>query len=66
MRKWGTLTIVETLETYGRALTADELAQILALPKKTIYKMAKKGTIPSFKVGGSILRFCGASVAKAL
>lgn len=37
-------------------LTAEEVAKLLRVTKITVYKQAKKGQIPSFKVGRA-LRF---------
>jgi excisionase family DNA binding protein len=34
-------------------LTADEIADYLKLSKITVYKLAKQGAIPGFRVGGS-------------
>jgi excisionase family DNA binding protein len=34
-------------------LTADEVAEYLKLSKITVYKLAKQGSIPGFRVGGS-------------
>jgi len=35
----------------GHALTANELADILAVSHATIFKQAKAGRIPSFRIG---------------
>jgi putative molybdopterin biosynthesis protein len=34
-------------------LTADEVAEFLKLTKLTIYKLAKKGELPFFRIGPS-------------
>ncbi len=39
-----------------RMLTAEEVASILAVSEKTVYRLAAKGIIPSFKQG-RIVRF---------
>lgn len=36
------------------ALTAEELAELLALSRRHIYKLAKKGRMPSLSIGGAI------------
>jgi excisionase family DNA binding protein len=36
------------------AWTAEELAEVLSLSRKHIYKLAKKGRIPSLRIGGAI------------
>lgn len=47
------------------ALTADELAKLLSMAKVTILRRAKRGAIPSFRVG-SMVRFDPAAVSKWL
>src|SRR5260370_22320798 len=36
------------------AWTAEELAEVLSLSRKHIYKLAKKGRMPSLRIGGAI------------
>lgn len=36
------------------AWTAEELAEVLSLSRKHIYKLAKNGRIPSLRIGGAI------------
>ena len=36
------------------ALTAKQLAELLNISPKTIFKMAKAGRIPSFRVGSAV------------
>jgi excisionase family DNA binding protein len=59
------LTIVETLTNYDKALTADELAKLLSVSRKTVFKQAARGVLPSFRIGTAV-RFCGPSVARVL
>ena len=47
------------------ALTADELAKMLQMSRITILRRAKKGTIPSFRVG-SCVRFDPAAISRWL
>jgi len=49
----------------GRALTANELAGMLTVSKVTIFKQAKAGRIPSFRIG-TCVRFDPRSVAQWL
>jgi putative molybdopterin biosynthesis protein len=42
-------------------LTADEVSKILRVSSKTVYRLASKGVIPSFKEG-RIVRFIPADV----
>ena len=55
-------SIIEGIEKNPRALTAQEVAEILRVSDMTIYRLAKAGGIPSFKVGNS-LRFDPKAVA---
>jgi len=41
------------LNSDAAILTADEVAEYLKLSKITVYKLAKQGSIPGFRVGGS-------------
>jgi excisionase family DNA binding protein len=59
------LSLADRIERMGRALTANELAEMLAVSKITIFKQAKAGRIPSFRVGTRV-RFDPHSVARWL
>lgn len=59
------LSLADRIERIGRALTANELAGMLSVSKITIFKQAKVGRIPSFRVG-SCVRFDPHSVARWL
>jgi excisionase family DNA binding protein len=59
------LSLADRIERIGRALTADELAGMLTVSKITIFKQAKAGRIPSFRVG-TCVRFDPRSVAQWL
>jgi len=56
------MTIAEQIEGMKRALTAPELAELLAVSEKTIYAHARANRIPSFKVGNAV-RFDPKAVA---
>lgn len=47
-------TLVDSVLKYGRALTVAELAFLLAISIKTIYKMVDTRRIPHVRVFGSI------------
>jgi len=49
----------------GRALTAEELAEMLTVSRITIFKQAKAGRIPSFRIG-TCVRFDPRAVAQWL
>jgi excisionase family DNA binding protein len=48
------LGVKEMIAQFGRALTAKELASITSMDKETIYYHARKGAIPSFRIGSSV------------
>jgi excisionase family DNA binding protein len=56
------LSLADRIERFGRAMTATQLASILAVSRIAIYKYAKVGRIPCFKIGTSV-RFCPKPVA---
>ena len=58
-------TLADQIERIGRALAAKELAQILSVSKITIFKQAKTGRIPSFRIG-TCVRFDPRAVANWL
>jgi len=45
------LTLAEQIERIEGALTAEKLAKLLGVSKITIFKQAKAGRIPSFRIG---------------
>ncbi len=53
------------IERIGRALTAEEPASMLTVSRITIFKQAKAGRIPSFRIG-TCVRFDPKSVARWL
>jgi len=59
------LDLAEQIERVGRALTAEELAKLLAVSRVTIFKQAAAGKIPSFRVG-TCVRFDPRAVANWL
>jgi excisionase family DNA binding protein len=59
------MSLPDRIERISRALTADELASMLTVAKVTIFKQAKAGRIPSFRIG-SCVRFDPKMVAQWL
>jgi excisionase family DNA binding protein len=59
------LYLADRIERIGRALTANELAEMLTVSRITIFKQAKAGRIPSFRVG-TCVRFDPRSVSQWL
>jgi excisionase family DNA binding protein len=60
-----TCTLPQRIEGIKRAITANELAELLAVSTITVYKMAKTGRLPSFRVGTAV-RFDPCAVAEWL
>jgi excisionase family DNA binding protein len=60
-----TLSLADQLAGIGSALTAEQLAKILSVSKVTVFKQAKAGRIPSFRIG-SCVRFDPRAVANWL
>ena len=59
------LSLADRIEKIGHALTANQLAEMLTVSKITVFKQAKIGRIPSFRVG-TCVRFDPRSVAQWL
>jgi excisionase family DNA binding protein len=55
-------TLPQRIEGITRAMKANEVAQFLAVSRITVYKMAKAGRLPSFRVGTAV-RFDPRAVA---
>jgi excisionase family DNA binding protein len=47
-------SFIETIECSDRALVVPELAALLRISPGTVYRLARKHAIPSFRIGGSI------------
>lgn len=59
------LSLPDQVERIGHALTAVELANLLAVSRITVFKQAKAGRIPCFRIG-SCVRFDPRAVAQWL
>ena len=59
------LNLIEELEARSGAIKVSDLAALLGVDDKHIYRMAARGSLPSFHVGGAI-RFDPQEVAKWL
>lgn len=55
-------SLADRIEQIDHALTADELAPLLAVSRITIFKHARRGNIPSFRLGMCV-RFDPSAVA---
>ena len=59
------MNLVEKLEARSGAMKVAELCELLGVDDKHIYRMAARGSLPSFRVGGAV-RFDPQEVAKWL
>lgn len=59
------LNLIEELEARSGGIKVSDLASILGVDDKHIYRMAARGQLPSFRVGGAV-RFDPQEVAKWL
>jgi excisionase family DNA binding protein len=59
------MNLVERLEARNGAMRVSELCEMLGVDDKHIYRMAARGSLPSFRVGGAV-RFDPQEVAKWL
>jgi excisionase family DNA binding protein len=59
------MSLASRIKAIHQALTAEELADLLRVSRLTILRRAKRGTIPSFRVG-SCVRFDPANISKWL
>jgi len=55
-------SLPDQIERIGHALTAAELATLLVVSRITVFKLAKAGRIPCFRIG-SCVRFDPRAVA---
>jgi excisionase family DNA binding protein len=58
-------SLASRIKATPHAMTAEELAEFLQVSRLTILRRAKRGTIPSFRVG-SCVRFDPANISKWL
>jgi excisionase family DNA binding protein len=58
-------SLASRIKATHHAMTAEELAEFLQVSRLTILRRAKRGTIPSFRVG-SCVRFDPANISKWL
>ena len=59
------MNLIEKLEARSGAMKVAELCDLLGVDDKHIYRMAARGSLPSFRVGGAV-RFDPQEVAKWL
>jgi excisionase family DNA binding protein len=56
------VALADRIELFGSAMTAKQLSALLAVSTIIIYKLAKAGRLPCFKIGTSV-RFCPISLS---
>jgi excisionase family DNA binding protein len=56
------LSLIDRLGSFQRAMTAKELAALFQVSRLTVIRKAKKGIIPSFRVG-TCVRFDPRAIA---
>jgi excisionase family DNA binding protein len=61
----GASSLPQRIEEIKRAMTVGEVAELLAVSPITVYKLAKAGRLPSFRIGTSV-RFDPRAVAEWL
>ena len=59
------MSLASRIKAIHHAMTAEELAVLLKVSRLTILRRAKRGTIPSFRVG-SCVRFDPANISRWL
>lgn len=48
------MNLIEQLESRSGAMKVSELCELLGVDDKHIYRMAARGSLPSFHVGGAV------------
>jgi excisionase family DNA binding protein len=48
------MNLADSLDTRTKALTVPEVAELLNISERQVYKLAASNRIPSFKIGGSV------------
>jgi predicted DNA-binding transcriptional regulator AlpA len=47
-------TVVETIASNTKLITVAYLSDVSGIPRKTLYKHVKSGSLPSYQIGGAI------------
>lgn len=59
------LSITDRVRSAENALTAQQVAALLNISPKTVFKLAKAGRMPAFRIGTAV-RFCPKKLADYL
>jgi excisionase family DNA binding protein len=60
-----TQTLADQIADFEGALTAKDLARLLSISAVTVFILAKRGALPSFRIGGCV-RFCPTAISRWL
>ena len=58
-------SLADQIAAFEGALTARQVARVLSISAISVYKMAKRGALPSLRIGGCV-RFCPRTIARWL
>lgn len=59
------MNIADIIEAYSRALTVEELAELIEVSVKTVRRHTRSGSLPAYHIG-SLIRLDPAQTAKWL
>jgi excisionase family DNA binding protein len=48
------MDIIETIENFDHALKVEELANLVNISTKTLYRLIRAGKLPTFRIGGQV------------
>ena len=48
------MTVLETIEGNTKLITVQYLSTVSGIPRKSIYKNVESGSLPAYRIGGSI------------
>jgi excisionase family DNA binding protein len=54
VEEFSTLDLPSRIERRRKALTVSELAELISLSPKQVYKLVQQGHLPSYRIAGSI------------
>lgn len=52
-----TSTIGSASRTVGRLLTADDVAELLGVPRTFVYALSRRGVLPTVRIGERYVRY---------
>jgi excisionase family DNA binding protein len=48
------MDLIEVIASYGRALSVDELADLIHISAKTLYRHIRAKKLPAYHIGGQV------------